>query len=92
MTRDEWTAALRSGKYKQTRGSIKTPDGFCCLGVGQELLGWTEREDVADIFEWCKNSFNFSAGNVSAKLIDMNDVQGKSFLEIADYLDSLSLR
>lgn len=29
-----WVAALRSGKYKQGRGSLRTPDGeFCCWGV-----------------------------------------------------------
>lgn len=34
---DLWTAALRSGKYKQTRGFLKTEEGFCCLGVLCEL-------------------------------------------------------
>ena len=29
----EWIKALRSGKYKQTSRSLRTPDGFCCLGV-----------------------------------------------------------
>lgn len=28
-----WTAALRSGKYKQTESWLRTSDGFCCLGV-----------------------------------------------------------
>jgi len=37
---DRWVAALRSGKYAQTRGCLEvvkeeddTPVGFCCLGV-----------------------------------------------------------
>jgi hypothetical protein len=38
----QWVAALRSGKYQQTRGALKrnapeegdgAPAGFCCLGV-----------------------------------------------------------
>lgn len=28
-----WLRALRSGKYKQGQGSLKTSNGYCCLGV-----------------------------------------------------------
>lgn len=31
--RDQWTAALRSGKYSQARGKLIRDGGFCCLGV-----------------------------------------------------------
>lgn len=31
--RDQWTAALRSGKYSQTRGKLIRDGEFCCLGV-----------------------------------------------------------
>lgn len=38
-----WTAALRSGKFKQGRGAlvVKTTEGskHCCLGVAQCVLG-----------------------------------------------------
>ena len=32
---EKWLAALRSGKYKQTDGTLYNPedDGYCCLGV-----------------------------------------------------------
>lgn len=31
----QWTAALRSGEYKQGQGGLRNPqdDTFCCLGV-----------------------------------------------------------
>lgn len=29
----KWIAALRSGKYKQTKGALQTRQGYCCLGV-----------------------------------------------------------
>lgn len=32
-----WIKALRSGKYKQTRNSLKDTDGYCCLGVLTDL-------------------------------------------------------
>jgi hypothetical protein len=35
----ELVAALRSGKYKQGRGYLKSQNGFCCLGVACDLYG-----------------------------------------------------
>ncbi len=29
----KWVAALRSGDYNQGKGSLKSEDKFCCLGV-----------------------------------------------------------
>lgn len=34
----EWLVALRSGEYNQAVHQLKTPDGYCCLGVACELL------------------------------------------------------
>ncbi|MFY1688157.1 hypothetical protein [Plantactinospora sp. WMMB782] len=28
-----WTAALRSGEYKQAKDRLKSKEGYCCLGV-----------------------------------------------------------
>ena len=28
-----WLTALRSGDYKQSKNSLKSSDGYCCLGV-----------------------------------------------------------
>jgi len=33
----KWVAALRSGRYRQTRGHLADRSGFCCLGVACEL-------------------------------------------------------
>lgn len=34
----KWTAALRSGEYKQGKGLLKDPEGrYCCLGVACEV-------------------------------------------------------
>jgi len=34
--------ALRSGDYKQGRGSLQNRDGFCCLGVACDVFQKTE--------------------------------------------------
>jgi hypothetical protein len=45
---DDWTAALRSGKYKQRTGTLRYGDQYCCLGVACELLGLeAEHEDLS---------------------------------------------
>lgn len=37
--RKQWIEALRSGRYKQGSGRLKSQDGYCCLGVAAEILG-----------------------------------------------------
>ena len=44
--RRKWVEALRSGKYKQTTGTLRDRDGFCCLGV---LC------DISKTGEWVKD-------------------------------------
>jgi hypothetical protein len=29
----DWCEALRSGEYQQTTKRLRTPEGFCCMGV-----------------------------------------------------------
>ena len=36
--KDKWIAALKSGKYKQTRGCLNDGNGYCCLGVLCEVF------------------------------------------------------
>lgn len=46
--RDEWVAALRSGKYEQGTGKLRTDDDhWCCLGVLSDVAGvkWDLVED-----------------------------------------------
>ena len=37
--KQKWVSALRSGEYQQTKGFLRTDDGFCCLGVLCDLYG-----------------------------------------------------
>lgn len=42
----KWLVALKSGQYKQTTGTLKDSDGYCCLGVACEIsnLGKWDQE------------------------------------------------
>lgn len=35
---DAWIEALRSGRYPQIDGALHTDHGYCCLGVGLEIV------------------------------------------------------
>jgi len=92
-----WVEALRSGKYKQARGTLRDATGaMCCLGVLAEIEG-VPRTRVNDTyvydFDDCKcavavpASFHNLGMVEKLRLINMNDHQKKTFSEIADYIE-----
>lgn len=40
--------ALRSGRYKQGKGSLRYVDAFCCLGVACDVIGGSDGWDGED--------------------------------------------
>ena len=70
--RDEWIAALRSGKYAQDVVALKSFKGYCCLGVKCELEGafvWNGVEAYGAIAVYKGTCGLFSYGNLPAKAI-----------------------
>lgn len=94
-----WIKALRSGKYKQTEGTLENGLGYCCLGVAcrlftknpktnslNQLLGY-ETEHQPHGKRWL-NLIDLKMGCVfGISLMGMNDDLGYSFNEIADVID-----
>ena len=97
-----WLKALRSGKYRQTRSSLRTHEGYCCLGVLAEVSG----DFASHKYEYSYNYKFFhkdygQAHDASTTclpeeylpsplqnvLITMNDIHGCSFEEIADFIE-----
>lgn len=95
---EEWIAALRSGEYKQTAGTLKDDRGFCCLGVAcdiSKLDEWREEKYLgASLSLPLKVQFYFgiqgSEGSMSDRdyyaLTGMNDC-GESFQKIANVIE-----
>ena len=48
----ELVNALRSGRYAQARGSLRTTDGYCCLGVACDVWG-KGRWSALRVYEDC---------------------------------------
>lgn len=100
---DLWIDTLESGKYKQTTGALKEGDSFCCLGVLCDLavkdgsrFRWTYFDHFTDDgFE----EFDDLPPDGILKYIgllydvdevaELNDIDGLSFEEIAEYLKIL---
>lgn len=97
----KWIEALRSGKYKQTKGVLRNESGFCCLGVLCDISGeeWEPGSD-GEFYAKGMSSWSVISGDLRAelgpdenvcddvhdKLTDMNDY-GSSFEEIADWIE-----
>jgi hypothetical protein len=99
LNRAKWAAALRSGQYVQTVGGLRTSYGMhCCLGVFCEVMGQPRhRETMYTIngepyggfppAHWFEEKTGFS---YPGRFSDLNDRDGLSFDEIADYIESLT--
>jgi hypothetical protein len=90
--KNKWTAALRSGKYKQTKGTLKDHVGYCCIGVYAEANNIPISEDGDHmIVNYSKKMYDplvdkIGDDNIN-KLWQMNDNRDNSFEEIADWID-----
>lgn len=70
----KWLEALRSGKYKQTIGKLRKPNGFCCLGVLYDVTSKNKWDNDKD--QYCTISgsdSNLNSADVSKNLIKVLD-------------------
>lgn len=95
--KQKWIEALRSGDYTQDNGALRTPTGYCCLGVLCEIhpsmtyAGSSGYRDVNGYTvrgypsEYLLLAVELSFGSMR-RLAKMND-DGRPFPEIADYIE-----
>jgi hypothetical protein len=87
--KSKWVAALRSGEYRQGKYALRSGSSFCCLGVLCVLADVapeqsTESPEDGNPYEWV----NQTVGPAYEQLVTMNDAEGKTFPEIADYIEA----
>lgn len=88
----KWVKALRSGRYKQGTGMLysESNKAFCCLGVLAKscgILGQRGAEAKSNIiYDNLADPLELTP-STQILLLHMNDVQGKSFNEIADWIE-----
>lgn len=97
-----WVEALRSGKYKQTKGRLQSADGnaYCCLGVLEHCVMGVEygpqyRRDANPdmLLYFVKNPKKATCKkadllSTGVQFWFMNDHKGMTFTEIADYIEA----
>lgn len=96
----KWLKALRSGKYKQSVHYLKSPHGYCCLGVAGRVCGLTDKK--IEGLDWLSNSKitqedlklipkelqgSSYYNELVTTLSEMNDA-GYSFKLIADFIEA----
>lgn len=93
----KWVKALRSGKFAQTKEKLYDGKGYCCLGVLCRVV--RPKDYWYDVHEWANvhGDEDFSQERrkelgiseaVQSRLVGMNDNMGKTFSEIADYIEA----
>ena len=100
--RTRWLKALRSGRYKQVDSCLQNKEGEnCCLGVAGRILRVSKDELLTNVmpgelpdketakFPICLVKFG-KPTKFASKLANMND-EGKSFKEIADYIEERTI-
>ncbi len=93
--KDKWVAALRSGEYRQGKYELYDRDeSFCCLGVlcavagigidasGNSCVGVKKGGSGYDPIR------DLIGREAVPVLMEMNDNEGKTFPEIADYIEA----
>ena len=100
--KERWVKALRSGKYKQGKGRLYDGRKYCCLGVlcRTEGLRSRDQEDYPGYrsfsFEGESMDTNLSfpfirylgiTEDQANHCVTMNDADGKSFNQIADWIE-----
>lgn len=88
--------ALRSGKYMQARARLRrdgiNTSSFCCLGVACDLYApdkWKNSAFDGQLYLppiEVRDHYGFS-GELINQITEMNDLEAKTFEEIADFLE-----
>lgn len=93
----KWVKALRSGEYKQGLCRLHHNNTYCCLGVFCIVAGRqtpdaaTQMMSLVEYTETTNANYDFikeQLGDRHYRLEEMNDREGKSFAEIADYIEA----
>ncbi len=85
--KEKWLAALRSGEYKKTTGTLysKETDSFCCLGVAC-VIGGFHKEQIQS-----EESLNFAYTNNGVHQSEFNGfgLDEREVIDLYSFNDSI---
>lgn len=91
-----WVEALRSGRYQQGQGYLKTYNGkFCCLGVLCNIMGYQWRYNNTGVYPvddkgaWvCVMRGDYPQGFLGDMILDKVRLSDQEQINLADLNDS----
>ena len=98
--KQKWIAALRGGLFKQGKGRLRNGENeCCCLGVLCDIVdpkGWSNFKAEFNEYDY-RNRWSYPppvflnhVGLTDVQIGELgklNDDEGRSFIEIADYIE-----
>lgn len=88
----KWIEVLRSGKYSQCRNKLRSQDGekYCAIGVLLNIINETAWKRNNGHYIWLKPNYygHYLQETDLQKIIDLNDIDGFTFEEIADWIEN----
>ena len=90
--KNKWLEGLRSGKFEQGQYQLKIGHRYCCLGVFAEVNNIPLSEDGKEMmsdeeYDGYNPLRKFLEDDKISRLYNMNDSEGCSFNQIADYIE-----
>jgi hypothetical protein len=87
-----WLAALRSGKYKQAKGTLQNENGYCCLGVACEILIPEDKQEKSFMDKYLIGKMPISQTNSPLWLRNLNyDFSKRANVELTQLNDGANL-
>lgn len=91
----KWIQALRSGVYQQGKSTLRSyvsgHPAYCCLGVLCDIMGrWDHQYNEGHqnvLTHQTQQAAGFPYDFNQMALVRLNDLQGASFNQIADYIE-----
>lgn len=86
----KWIAALRSGKYKKTTGTLRTRDNrFCALGVLCDVIGPSKWHSQGPFYKWGTQMSTLSTegmklAGVDHPMVRLGSESGENILALND--------
>ena len=90
-TPQEWAEELRTTDKVQCRITLRDGNSFCCLGILTDMAleesHWLAEERTA---VYCSEAGGpaWMDQTTATRAFELNDSEGKSFAEIADWVDA----
>jgi hypothetical protein len=96
----KWLEALRSRKFEQRQGVLRCNGSFCCLGILCDIVApelWDLEDEASQWYTLNGRGGSLSSSLkervgiddiISGTLINLNDREGKSFTEIANWIEA----